>query len=154
MNSKPACGYGRPPRRRTPWRALCALLACSLVIGCAEIRRVTYPSDFVYLDRKQVRSQMASMSLYMREIDEILADNFAVNSEQQAQIIKLLNRIDVSVERLGAGNVQTSHLLIDEHIDEFRADLRLAMRDASSDPPNYYALGRLAGSCTACHQYR
>ena len=154
MNSKLAGGFDRSPRCRISWRALWMLLVCTLVIGCAEIRQVTYPSDFVYLDRKQVRSQMASMSLHMREIDKILADNLAVNSEQQAQIIKLLNRIDASAERLGAGNVQTSHLLIDEHIDDFRADLRLALRDASSDPPNYYALGRLAGSCTACHQYR
>ena len=154
MNSKLAGGFDCSPRCRISWRALWTLLACTLVIGCAEIRQATYPSDFVYLDRKQVRSQMASMSLHMREIDKILADNLAVNSEQQAQIIKLLNRIDASAERLGAGNVQTSHLLIDEHIDDFRADLRLALRDASSDPPNYYALGRLAGSCTACHQYR
>jgi hypothetical protein len=50
--------------------------------------------------------------------------------------------------------VQTSHLLIDEHIDDFKSDVRLALREASSDPPNYYALGRLSGSCTGCHQYR
>ena len=97
---------------------------------------------------------MALMSLYMREIDEILGDNLTINSEQQANIVKLLNRIDASATRLGAGNVTTSHLLIDEHIDDFRADLRLALRDASSDPPNYYTVGRLSGSCTACHQLR
>ena len=133
---------------------LWALLAGILLAGCAEIRKVTYPADFVYLDRKQVRSQMALMSLYMRAIDEILADSLTVNSEQQGQIIKLLNKIEATTDLLGAGSVSTSHLLIDEHIDEFRADVRVALRDASSDPPSYYALGRLAGSCTACHQYR
>ena len=97
---------------------------------------------------------MALMSLYMREIDEILADNLVVNSEQQARIITLLNRVDASADLLGAGKVQTSHLLIDAHIDDFKADVRQALRDASSSPPNYYALGRLSGSCTACHQYR
>ena len=138
----------------TPRIFLLALLTAVVLAGCAEIRKATYPPDFVYLDRKQVRGQMALMSLYMREIDEIVADNLTINSEQQANIVKLLNRIDASATRLGAGNVTTSHLLIDEHIDDFRADLRLALRDASSDPPNYYTVGRLSGSCTACHQLR
>lgn len=141
----------RPRIRRAILWALCAGV---LLAGCAEVRKVTYPADFVYLGPKQVRGQMALMSLYMREIDEILADNLVVNSEQQEQIIKLLNKIDASTDLLGAGSVTTSHLLIDEHIDEFKADVQLALRDASSDPPNYYALGRLAGSCTACHQNR
>ena len=133
---------------------LWSLLAGVLLAGCAQIRQATYPPDFVYLDRKQVRSQMALMNLYMREIDEILVDNLTVNSEQQAQIVRLLNQILASVDRLGADNVQTSHLLIDDHIDDFRTDVRVALNDASSDPPNYYALGLLYGSCNACHQYR
>lgn len=145
-----ATGAGLRIHRSILW-ALCAAM---LLAGCAEVRKVTYPSDFVYLEHKQVRSQMALMSLYMREIDDILADDLAVNSEQQGRIIHLLNKIDDATDLLGAGSVSTSHLLIDDHIDEFRADLQLALRDASSDPPNYYALGRLAGSCTACHQYR
>lgn len=147
----------RSSRRRLPMAPrgfLSALLAAILLTGCAEVRMATYPPDFVYLDRKQVRGQMALMSLYLREIDEILADNLAINSEQQAQIVKLLNRIDASAGLLGAGNVTTSHLLIDDHIDDFQADVRLALRDASSDPPSYYAVGRLSGSCTACHRLR
>jgi hypothetical protein len=140
---------------RTTLRSIaCTLLAGMLLAGCAQVRQVTYPPDFVYLDKKQVRGQMALMSLYMREIDDILVDNYTVNSEQQAQIIRLLNQILVSVDRLGAGNVQTSHLLIDDHIDDFRTDVKVALNDASSDPPNYYALGLLYGSCNACHQYR
>jgi hypothetical protein len=133
---------------------LWVLLTAALLAGCEQVRQVTYPPDFVYLDEKQVRGQMALMNLYMREIDEILVDNYTINSEQQAHIIRLLNQILASVDRLGAGNVQTSHLLIDEHIDDFRTDVQVALNDASADPPNYYALGLVYGSCTACHQYR
>lgn len=126
----------------------------TLLAACAQLRKVTYPPDFVYLERKQVVSRMASMSLYLRRIDEILGDNTTTSSEQQAEIIVMLNRIDDIIDELGAGNIETNHLLVDEYIDAFKVDLNMAIRNASADPPNYFALGRLAGSCTACHRAR
>jgi hypothetical protein len=122
--------------------------------GCAQIRKVTYPDDFVYLDQKQVRSKMLLMSFYLRQVDEILLEDSTVSSAQQERIIKLLSSIDSTVDSLGAGNVSTNHLLIDEHIDDFKSEVTVALRDARSDPPNYYALGRLSGGCVACHKYR
>ncbi len=129
-------------------------VTAGLLIGCAQIRKVTYPDDFVYLEQKQVTNKMVLMSSYMRRIEEILAEDSTVSSAQQEQIIKILSSIDATVDSLGAGNVRTNHLLIDEHIDEFKTEVSVALRDARSDPPNYYALGRLSGGCVACHKYR
>lgn len=147
-----------PPGRRIfgglAGRILIALILGTLLAACAQLRKVTYPPDFVYLERKQVVSRMASMSLYLRRIDEILGDDTAISSAQQSEIIVMLNRIDDITDELGAGNVETSHLLVDEYIDAFKVDLNMAIRNASADPPNYFALGRLAGSCTACHRAR
>ncbi len=136
------------------WLLVALIAGGAILSGCAQIRKATYPQDFVYLDRKQVRSEMAMLSLYLRQIDEILADNTTVSSVQQEQLVKILVKIDDTAYRLGAGNVETSHLIIDAHIDQFKNDVNVALRDASADPPNYFALGRLAGSCVACHQYR
>jgi hypothetical protein len=97
---------------------------------------------------------MALLSDYMRQIDEILFDDSTISSEQQAQIAKILLLIDASTDSLGAGSVETNHLIIDEHIDQFKSDVNVALRNARSDPPNYFPLGKLAGSCDACHQYR
>ena len=145
-------------RRRRPTGILplllAALIGAPLLGGCEYVRKATYPQDFVYLEKKQIRSEMALMSMYMRQIDAILADGSAISSEQQRQLVGLVNSIDQVTNRLGAGGVQTSHLVIDDHIDEFKADVNLALRDARADPPNYYALGRLAGSCVGCHRYR
>jgi len=129
-------------------------VTAGLLIGCAHIRKLTYPADFVYLEDKQVTGKMLLMSSYMRQIDEILLEDSTVSSAQQERIVNLLSSIDATVDSLGAGNVRTNHLLIDDHIDEFKTEVLVALRDARSDPPNYYALGRLSGGCVACHKYR
>lgn len=131
-----------------------ACVTAGLLTGCAQIRKATYPDDFVYLEQKQVTNKMVLMSSYMRRIDEILAEDSTVSSAQQEQIVKILSSIDATVDSLGAGNIRTNHLLIDEHIDEFKTEVSIALRDARSDPPNYFALGRLSGGCVACHKYR
>lgn len=145
-----------PPaaRRRSPGYAvgLAALLA-ALLAACAGPREQSYPSGYVYLDREQVVGRMAAMYLHLGRIEDLLGDDAVVSSEQQAEIVVLLNRIVAITDELGASNVQTSHRLIDMYIDAFRLDLELALRNASADPPNYFALGRVAGSCAACHQH-
>ena len=135
-------------------RILLALLCAGLFFGCAQIRKTTYPSDFVYLERQQVTSEMALLSLYMRQLDQILLDDSTVSSEQQERILAILSKIEASTTKLGAGNVRTNHLVIDDHIDQFRDDVYSAINNASADPPNYFALGRLSGSCVGCHKFR
>ena len=129
-------------------------ITAGLIMGCAAIRKVTYPDDFVYLEQKQVTGKMLLLSSYMRQIDEILLDDSTVSSAQQERIIQILSSIDKTVDSLGAGNIRTNHLLIDEHVDEFKTEVTVALRDARSDPPNYFGLGRLSGGCVACHKYR
>ncbi len=144
------------PVRANHWRSILwlSLAAIIAVGGCAQIRKATYPRDFIYLEPSEIRGQMALMALYMRQIDDILADGSAISSEQQSRLVGLLGSIDKVTNRLGAGDVQSSHLLIDERIDDFKIDVNVALRDARADPPNYFNLGKLAGSCVACHRYR
>ena len=142
------------PGRQNSFRlVLLALLCVAVVFGCAQIRKVTYPNDYVYLERKQLRSKMALLSFYMRQVDEVLLDYSIVSGDQQQRILGLLNKINDLTAELGGG-VTTNHLVIDEHIDQFKIDVNIAIRDARASPPNYFALGRLAGSCTGCHEYR
>jgi len=133
---------------------LIALLGAALVAGCAQIRKATYPSDFVYLEKKQIKTEMALLGFYMRQLDQILLDDSTVSSEQQQQILALLAKIDASTLTLGAGSVTTNHLVIDDHIDQFKNEVEIAIRNARADPPNYFALGRLSGGCVGCHKFR
>jgi hypothetical protein len=132
---------------------LIALLCVAVVFGCAQIREVTYPNDYVYLERKQLRSKMALLSFYMRQLDEVLLDYSIVGDDQQQRILYLLNKVNGLTAEFGGG-ITTNHLAIDDHIQEFKIDVNTAIRGARANPPNYFALGRLAGSCTSCHKYR
>jgi hypothetical protein len=132
---------------------LIALLCVAVVFGCAQIRKVTYPNDYVYLEQKQLRSKMALLSFYMRQLDEVLLDYSIVGDDQQQRILYLLNKVNGLTAEFGGG-ITTNHLAIDDHIQEFKIDVNTAIRGARANPPNYFALGRLAGSCTSCHKYR
>jgi hypothetical protein len=123
------------------------------VVGCAQIRKATSPDDYVYLDRQQLRSTMALLGVYVRHLDAVLLDSSAVSSIQQQRILDLLGKINDLTAELGSG-VTTNHLVIDDHIDQFKFDVNAAIRNARADPPNYFALGRLTGSCVGCHKYR
>ena len=151
--SDPALNFV-PGKQRTRLFII-VVLGAGLVFGCEQIRKVTYPQDYVYLEKKQVSSKMALLNYYMIKIDEILLESYTINSDQQARIEKILLSMGDTVNSLEtSGDARTSHLVIDDHIGEFRSDLNLALANVRADPPNYFALGKLRGSCAACHQYR
>ncbi len=153
--SNPAPGRRGLASAKTPLQLiLLALLCAGLFLGCAQIRKATYPKDFVYLEQKQIKTQMALLSLYLRQLDQILLDDSTVSSEQQQRILGILSKIEASTSTLGADSASTNHLVIDDHIDQFRDDVYTAIHNASADPPNYFALGRLSGSCVGCHKFR
>ncbi len=129
-------------------------LGIVLVTGCAYVRKVTYPPDFVYLEDRKVVSAMADLNVDMWRIDDIIANSESIWPYQREEIIQLLRHMEDVADRLGAGTAVTNHLLIDQNIDLFKDDVRAARKYVQSDPPNYYLAGRLSGSCTACHRRR
>ena len=130
-----------------------ALICVSLMVGFVETGKMACSDDTVFLERNQLKSKMALFSSYMQQIEEILLDGSIVSSDQQKVVLRLLNNIESVTAGLG-GSDTTNHRVIDEHIDQFKMDVSNAIRNAGASPPNYFALGRLAGSCAGCHKYR
>ncbi len=130
------------------------LLVSVFVSGCAQVRKLTYPRDFVYLDHSLVQTSMLRMSLAIRGVDQIMMQGEPLSEANQQRIKGLLSTIDEVTDSLGSGNRVTNHLLIDERIDEFRHQVRHAIRTANSSPPSFYAAGRLSANCLGCHRYR
>ena len=134
--------------------SLLTLIFLFSLASCTQNPKAPYPPDFVPLEPSQIRGEMALMNSYMHEIDQVLLDDTTISSEQQEKIIAILASIEEVADRLGADGTATGHLVIDMNIDHFRNDVDIALRGASANPPNYYPLGRLAGSCNACHRQR
>jgi len=77
-----------------------------------------------------------------------------VTPAQRETIINELNKMEKIAFSLGAGTQTTNHLFLDQHIDQFKQDVRHARQSVEAEPANFYLAGRLAGSCLGCHVQR
>jgi len=146
----------------SPCRYLKLALLAAILSGCADLRSVTYPRDFVWLDRTEVTGVMHRLSDSMRRIDKEVERASSVTEPGNNQLIltelnKMISEAEsmMAKQRINDGLLlRTNHLLIDAHIDDFLADLNRVRFQLEIQPDNYYGLGNLTGSCAACHQYR
>ena len=135
-------------------RYLVSLIAGSMLLtGCAEVRKLTYPPQFVYVDKERLQGSMHRMAAAMGRLDTLVAAD-SLGASAQTEILAQLDVIDEAAHELSGGKALTNHLLLDEHMAQFNADVAKARLMARSSPPNYYYAGRLSGSCSACHQFR
>lgn len=133
----------------------CAIVVCaSLVAGCAVVRKATYPPDFEYLEPSRIKNAMTRLSADIWRIEDILATSETVLPYEREEIITILDGMDGTAKQLGAGTTITNHPFIDQNIDSFQRDVRLALEDVKKEPPIYYRAGRLSGRCLACHRLR
>ena len=58
--------------------------------------------------------------------------------------------MEADVDHVGAEGERTNHPMIDEHRDQFRADL-VAARRGVDEPPNYPLARTVSAACTRCH---
>lgn len=143
------------------------LLATALLLsGCTQIRMLTYPPDFSYLDSASVKGTMHEMAISLQHLDDLVVrtsrepDDPGYRDSILAEL-QTLETLATSIStRSGNAMVDreretlTNHLLIDEHIDEFIGQIMHARLLAEADPPNYYGVGQLSGNCNACHRQR
>lgn len=136
-------------------RSMIFLVAIPLLLsGCSDLRKLTYPRDFTYIDKTDLHNGMFALSASLAKLDALVSANGPVGKDKQKAVIDELNRLDRIANRIRGKGEHTNHLVIDEHMDQFLGDIDNAKLFAENRPPNYYYAGKLAGSCTACHEYR
>ncbi|VAW57796.1 hypothetical protein MNBD_GAMMA07-1635 [hydrothermal vent metagenome] len=144
----------RPPF--TLWVIL--LLTIMLTMGgCSDftavVRKVTYPPDFKYVTGQELRSHMDALAFQLQLLNKTLIENNNGQSklDQQQQVLGILREIELIGSSLQAGEAGSNHPFLQDYMKKFLSIVVQARRSASSNPPNYYFVGRVSGGCISCH---
>jgi|SRR6185436_11753240 len=132
----------------------CAMLGggFALILCCAhEIRQVTYPPDFSYLNSGDITSAMHALAYHSKEIDKSIGDKKGSEAARQKYVIEQLKEMEKVASTLGNTTRGSSHWMISDNLDQFRFSLQRAQAGATHNPPNYFWAGQITGSCMSCH---
>lgn len=124
------------------------------IAGCAQIRQLTYPPDFTYLEKKEVETLMQNMSAGIGRLDRLVNEASTSDVTQQQNILNELSSLERIATRLSGGHKQTNQVFINDHIEKFISEIGMAKMYASTVPPNYNKTKNIAYSCQQCHQFR
>ena len=139
--------------KRVTTITLLAIMVAATIIGCAQIRKLTYPPDFTYLEKKEVDSLMRRMGESIGKLEQLVAKATPTDTSQQ-QIIAELSKLEGIAIRLSGGHTQTNQFVINDHIEEFISDIDTARMFANLDPPKYSKVADVTSGCTNCHHFR
>ncbi len=133
--------------------ALAALIAIQL-IGCADfarwVRQYTYPPEFHYIERDQVRSTMRLLAFHSRELNRLIQSSDEPQ-QRRNEILMHLRAMEEAAEKLDHSGWPTNHPMIEMNLPSFRADLKFAREAIEREPLNSPFVGPVTGACFYCH---
>ena len=139
------------------YRLAFAALIASELFGCADVarwaRQYTYPPDFRYIERDDVRSAMRQLAHHSRELNRLLQHGDAPQ-EQRNEMVEHLRAMEAASEKLDQSGWPSNHPLIDMNLPRFRRDIKFAREAIERDPPNFLLAGPITGACVYCHGAR
>jgi hypothetical protein len=131
------------------WCAVCVEL-----LGCAgvakQVRQYTYPPDFRYITRDELRSTMWQLAYHSRELSQLMRGP-DTPQQHRGEIIEQLRAMESAAARLGQSGWSSNHPLIDMNLPSFRRDIKGALEAVEHDPPNFLLVGPVTGACVYCH---
>ncbi len=117
----------------------------------ALVRRHTYPPDFKYIDRSQLRSAMWQLANDVSALDRVMRQPGAMDAARRAEVEQLLTAMLTATTDLQAQGRPTNHPLMTDHVESFRRDVTQALAGVRAEPPSYYLVGTVSGTCLTCH---
>lgn len=126
-----------------------ALVASAL--ACTQVREATYPRNFEYKPREEVRDTMRAIAVQVNALDDTLRATDLEPAARQESVTQLLTAIEGAASSLEGKGDATNHPLLDENLGRFLADVRQARQAAERDPPSYMLAGNVTGACRYCH---
>lgn len=136
------------------YRLILAMVIAVQLSGCSDmarwVRQYTYPSEFRYVQRDEVRATMRQLALRSRQLDELMLQDEAPEKHRR-EIIEHLRAMESLAEKLDQSGFSTNHPKVDMNLPKFRSDLKLAREGIERDPPNFLLAALVRGACDSCH---
>jgi hypothetical protein len=133
--------------------AFAALIVLQL-IGCADfarwVRQYTYPPEFRYLERDEVRSTMRQLAFHSRELNQLIQSSDGPQ-KSRSEIIMHLRAMEEAAQKLDQSGWPTNHPMIDMNLPSLRRDIKFAREAIEREPPNFLLAGPVTGACVYCH---
>lgn len=124
------------------------------LLGCAgaakQVRQFTYPPDFRYITREELRSTMWQLAYHSRELNQLMRGP-DTPQQHRVEIIEQLRAMESAAGRLSQSGWPSNHPLIDMNLASFRQDIRTAREAVERDPPNFLLAAPVTGACVYCH---
>jgi hypothetical protein len=131
--------------------AVCIGVACSTPIWLDEDEPLA--PGFNEIPEEQLRSTMGRLAAGVREIEAILATESPNRERQQPELLRVLDEMIATADELGPeGGVAGEHWFIPHSLGRFREKLAIARDSVAANPPRYYLVGNLSGTCLSCHR--
>jgi len=131
-----------------------AILIIASIVGCAEVRKLTYAEDFTYVEDKDIKSLMRKMGKGVERLGQLVEKASTTDTGKQQQIISEMSELERVTARLSAGHTQTNQLFISDHIEQFITDMGTAKMFAKITPPDYSKAEEIVNKCQDCHKWR
>jgi len=136
------------------YRLTFATLIIFQLFGCADfarwVRQYTYPPEFRYVERHEVRSTMRQLAFHSRELNQLIQSGDGLD-QRRNEVLMHLRAMEEAAEKLDQPGWATNHPTIDRNLPSFRADLKFAREAIEREPPNYPFVGPVIGACVNCH---
>jgi len=131
-----------------------ATLITFQLFGCADIarwvRQYTYPPEFHYVERDEVRSTMRQLAFHSRELNQLIQSGDE-SQQRRNEILMHLRAMEEAAEKIDQPGWATNHPMIDRNLPSFRADLKFAREAIEREPPDFPFVGPVTGACVHCH---
>lgn len=138
-------------------RPVFAALIAMLLFGCADfsrwLRQYTYPPEFRYIEREEVRAIMHQLASHSQALNQLMQSSDGPQT-QRIEIIAHLKAMEEATTKLDQSGWPGNHPLIEMNLPKFRRDIRFAREAIEREPPNFLLAGPLTGACVYCHSRR
>jgi len=131
--------------------ALCAAPSCTK--APAPARREPAAPSFNAISDEQLDSAMWRLASGVTRIQAILVAEGSITEERRLEVIDILDEMIAAANALGPEPASPGHAQVAHNFDRFREKLEIARDSAAMQPPRYFLVGNLSGTCLACHTH-